>query len=291
MTDLYQRYLPRLYNTTFDYCIEAERLRARGFIPYIYDFSVPKAISASTEFMTGSNTELIVQSGGTYIKCDVKCSNTKDKSSTSGCVRTATAFGIDRYYNYRTIDINTSGVTANSNATTMRELMTCFSKTTGLAGDDAEGNVRFARTTKASAMVVSISSATNRMLTSRVYLPKYWRAKIIGGQVNCSTSGTTSSGVLVYPSYYDATYNYGSRDEDSSANAVSFYAAHNGGSFDSKTWPRVYGNDTTMGKLKFYGKRMNALSETWVLKCRILIWCSKRHHELTAPQQNKMFLP
>jgi len=290
MTDLYRKYLPQTYSTVFDYIPYAERLKARGFIPYIYDINVSKAISSSTEFVNGSTTELVTVAASSYVKVDVKCTNSKDKSIASGCVRQITSFGIDRYYNYKYVDFSVSGVTAVSTTTTMREMMTVVSKLTGAAGDDAEGAIRLNKTGKASAAVVSITSGMNRMLTSRVYLPKYWRAKVVSGRVTGSTSGTVSSGILVYPHYYDATGAYGSKDEDSTATSVTFFHTKDN-IIDENTFPMIYGNDSTIGKLKFYGKRMNALSETWVLKLRVIIWCSKRHHQLTAPQSNKMFLP
>jgi hypothetical protein len=149
----------------------------------------------------------------------------------------------------------------------------------GTGGKDAAGNIDVGYTGKVTEELLRMDAATRVARSSRVIIPKSWRAKILSVNVYPQDSDVgISSGVMVYPHYYDELE---SSEEDSTFGKVS--VMRDGAQFNEAQWPRIYGNDTTYSCLEFLGNRIKN-SETWMISARVVIWptsaCSSNRRQI-----------
>jgi hypothetical protein len=262
------------YDEGLDYYPLAEKLVDKGFKPYLVNLHSQKALSAANlEFITGSSTELSVVMGGSSTKVDIISASTDDKSALSGHTRQVRFWGINDSDNLILEARSLSGTTAVSGTNVYKEINDFAGflyGTTTVNIHDAKGNIDIGQTGKVTNEVLRIAANDNTILTSRIWIPKNWRARIVHGHVNAG-DGTTgrSSGVLVFPQWYDALH----QEEDGSRETQAFF--HESTKVDETVWDKTYGSDDTMGKLTFFGQRINN-SDTWNLHATVLIWAT--HH-------------
>lgn len=269
------------YNTGLNYIILAEKLISTGFKPYIVHIHASESLTATfAEFITGSTTELSVVMGGSSSKVSILSASTDDKSAATGDTMSIEWWGIKSDNNLNVESRSLSGTTAVSGTTVYRELNQPNCATWGSSGKDAKGNIDIGQIGKTTNEVFRIAANTNTVENTRIWLPPKWRARIVDGHVNVGDNATgRSSGVLIFPHYYDGL----NQDNDSSYDVAAFF--HEKGDFDEHMFSETYGNDTTMFKVSFFGQRINN-SDTWNIHARILIWGVKpvmtgsQHHSI-----------
>lgn len=266
------------YKKGLNYIVFANELIARGLQPYIVDLHASEALTATNaEFITGSTTELSTVMSGSSTKVDVISASTDDKSALSGHTRQVQIWGINNSDNLVLETISLSGTTAVSSTNTYKELndMAGYLYGSGSAGMfDAAGKIDVGQTGKVTNECLSISAAKTRIDTARLWIPKNWRARIVHVHVTAGdNSAARSAGILLFPQWYDALH----KAEDGSDETCAFF--HETSDIGPYIWSKTYGNDTTMGKLTFYGQRINA-SETWNLHAKVIIW-AEHHHAST----------
>jgi hypothetical protein len=269
------------YEEGLNYIVLAEKLIDRGFKPYVVNLHAQEAVTATNiEFLqAGATTALSVIFGGSYGKVDVVSASTDDKSAVSdGNVRQVDFWGIDSVNNLVLEQQSLSGTTAISSTNSFKEMndMAASAWGTESAGvHDAKGNIDLGATGKVTNECFRIPANANNILTSRLWVPKNWRMRIVHMHVNPGdNSAARSSGILIFPKYWreDQT------EEDSTHRTAAIF--HEGLTFDHTVFPKTYGNDTTMSRLSFFGERINA-SDTWNLHATVLIWAT---HSITSSQ-------
>jgi hypothetical protein len=260
-------YRPYEYGIMFaDYIPEAEKLKGTHRIPYIYSFHVQKAVSATAvEFVTNT-TAFSVQAGGTHEKLAIDSVTTDDNASGSGCAASLKVWGVDSAKNMRIFSTNLSGITVASGATAMYEINTLYVGSYGTSAQNCKGSCWAAMIGKNSQHIVSISAGQNHSQNCRIWFPKGWRAKILSLHAYFATDAKHSVNAVVFPSYYDA---YENKQFDGSHEQAGFGFA--GATFGPETFARTYGNDTTMGKLTFFGKNLSG-TETLGIAVKVMLW-------------------
>lgn len=260
-------YRPYEYGIMFaDYIPEAEKLKGTHRIPYIYSFHTQKEISASAvEFITAT-TAFSVQADGTHEKLEIDSTSVDDKSSTSACAQSLKAWGIDSASNMRIFSTDLSGTTAASGSVAMYEINTLYTGSFGLSAQNCKGSCWASVFDLNSQHIVTIKAGQNHSDNCRVWFPKGWRAKILSLHAFFATDAKESCNAVIFPHYYDASSN---KQFDSSHEKAGFGYA--GAKFGPETFPRTYGNDTTMGKLSFFGINLSG-TETLGIAVKVMLW-------------------
>lgn len=262
------KYAPREYGSIKgEYIPEAEKLLGMHLRPYIYDFKISMAVSATAvEFKsTGIDTALNVQNSGSHAKIAVISTDALDATSATCAVQQLKVLGIDSNHNYNLVSCTPSGTTSASATTALYEVVVAYSSLYGSGGQDMAGSLKVSMTGKTSKAILDITSGQNVSLSSRVWAPKNWYGKILSVKANFVTQVVSGDQAEIFPQYYDA---YANASFDGSHDTVGF--AVGGAQFDSHAFPRVYGNATTNWKVSFYG--LGTATETIGIAVRIMLW-------------------
>jgi hypothetical protein len=262
-------YRPFEYSAMYsEYIPEAEKMISTGRVPYIYTFFAEKACSATAVELQTNTTAFSVQTGGTHEKLAIDSTNTDDNASGSGCAAALKAWGVDSANNMRVFSTNLSGTTVASGATAMYEINTLYVGSYGTSTQNCKGSCWASMIGKGSQKIVTIKAGQNHNRDCRVWFPKGWRAKILTLHAFFVTKTKSSVDSIgkIFPHYYDA---YTNKQYDGSHDIVTF--SREGGHYDSRHFNREYGNDTTMGKLTFYGVSPTT-DQTIGMTAKIMLW-------------------
>ena len=261
-------YRPVEYGTMFaEYIPEAEKLKGTARVPYIYTLYMDKACSASAVEIITATTAFSEQTGGTFQKVVVDSTSVDDKSAGTGCCVSLKVWGIDSASNMRVASIATSGTTVSSTGTVaMYEVNTMYAGAYGTSAQNCKGSCWAAMIGKNSQHIVTIKAGQNHSRNCRIWFPKGWRAKILSLHAYFATDAKHSCQAVVFPNYYDA---YENKQYDGSHDQVGFGIG--GGRFGPECFPRTYGNDTTNGKLTFYGKNLSGTENIGIV-AKVMLW-------------------
>jgi hypothetical protein len=262
-------YKPRRYSTLFgEYIPEAEKLLGTGREVYVWDVAMQKSLSATAvEFVEGGiETHLNLQVTYSQDKLGVFSASTDDKSAAAGAIRKVKKWIIRSDHNYEILETAMSGITVNSSSKDAMDVGVVYASLLGTTADkSAAGSIKVGFLTKHTDAVLTIVSHDLHSHCTRVPICKGWRCKIHSLHGHWQTAPESDSICYLFPQYDDRDAAFAERG---STDAVGF---HKEGNFGPDHFTRIYGNDSTNGRLTLYGYVQGG-AKTVGIVVRYLLW-------------------
>ena len=120
----------------------------------------------------------------------------------------------------------------------------------------------------------TISAGNNETVNTRLWIAKYWRARVrkirLSRAASLTSAGVTSCDVLVYPLYYIS----GDQDQD-----LKKYVSTSDGGPEEWEYPfgyETYGSDDTRSRLTWYMQSLDQrYTTTWNVHIELIMWSTR----------------